>query len=51
MRPKIPDSLGDALDEEDEQGTPFYEQVGYTSKSGFIAQAVKEKIREEGGEI
>jgi len=51
MRPTIPDSLERELDEKDDLGVSFFRKAGYTSKSGFVAQAVKEKIKREKEEI
>lgn len=46
MRPRIPDALEKELEKE-KNGKPLYLRAGYTSKTAFINQAVREKVEHE----
>ena len=47
FRPNLPNSLEREMNSEDELGVELYKRAGYTNKSAFVAQAVKEKIEKE----
>jgi len=46
-RPTLPESLEQRMEKENGLGVELYKRAGYTNKSGFVAQAVKEKIEKE----
>lgn len=45
-RPRIPDALEEEMEEEKE-GEPLYKRKGYSSKTHFVIEAVREKIERE----
>jgi len=47
FRPTLPNSLEQEMDSQDELEVELYKRAGYTNKSAFVAQAVKEKIENE----
>lgn len=48
MRPNIADSLEKRMEKEvDESGSKLYRLAGFTNKSSFVADAVREKLEKE----
>jgi len=47
FRPNLPEVLEELMEKEVDHGVELYKRAGYTNKSAFVAQAVKEKLEDE----